>query len=222
VFFTCFLGYSIALDGNVGNCGCFGTVLSLSPLESIIKNILMLGLAIYLFKIVEVKKTSRNWILPLMYVFILVAIFASVPIRKNTDHSMPIKGKTHAIFGTIQGFMGGEKANLNQGKKVVGLFSLGCDHCKEVAMKMSILKKQNNLLPYYFIFVGNEKQVPIFFDDIQDTFPYKVLPMQEFLSIVGHQVPVIYILQDGILLYKLTYETFTTDRFLKINKNLIR
>ena len=40
LFFTAYLGIQIIREGNTGNCGCFGTYLQMTPLESILKNIL--------------------------------------------------------------------------------------------------------------------------------------------------------------------------------------
>ncbi len=44
IFFTLYLFYQIYKTGNNGNCGCFGTYLQMTPLESIFKNIGMIAM----------------------------------------------------------------------------------------------------------------------------------------------------------------------------------
>jgi len=46
IFFTLYLVYQIITTGNQGNCGCFGTYLEMTPLESIFKNIGLLSILI--------------------------------------------------------------------------------------------------------------------------------------------------------------------------------
>ncbi len=49
VIFTAHLSYEYATKGNEENCGCFGTLMPFSTLESIIKNIVFLGLFAWLW-----------------------------------------------------------------------------------------------------------------------------------------------------------------------------
>ena len=48
LLFCLHLGVQIYLTGNSGNCGCFGTLLPMTPLEAIVKNIFAVGLLIIL------------------------------------------------------------------------------------------------------------------------------------------------------------------------------
>jgi thiol-disulfide isomerase/thioredoxin len=47
--FSSHLMYEIISSGNKGNCGCFGSLLPMTPLQAVIKNIVAMGLLGYLF-----------------------------------------------------------------------------------------------------------------------------------------------------------------------------
>ena len=49
--FTVYLIYSGFILGDDQNCGCFGTMIEMSPFESIIKNILLIAAVIFSYKI---------------------------------------------------------------------------------------------------------------------------------------------------------------------------
>ena len=50
LIFSIHLSIDIISSGNQGNCGCFGSLLPMTPLQALIKNILAMGILIYLFK----------------------------------------------------------------------------------------------------------------------------------------------------------------------------
>ncbi len=55
-----------------GNCGCFGQILPMTPLEAFVKNIVFIGLLIYLFKKVKDKEKGQN-----KFVYLIVIGLAS-------------------------------------------------------------------------------------------------------------------------------------------------
>ncbi len=54
-----------------GNCGCFGQLLPMTPLEAFIKNILTIGLLIYLYRHVKENKKGKNKISVLFLIYSL-------------------------------------------------------------------------------------------------------------------------------------------------------
>jgi uncharacterized membrane protein YphA (DoxX/SURF4 family) len=51
LLFTGYLGYTYATVGNEANCGCFGTLMPFSTFESIIKNVVFIGLLVWLWRL---------------------------------------------------------------------------------------------------------------------------------------------------------------------------
>lgn len=71
--------------GNTGNCGCFGELIPMTPIEAIIKNIVAIGLLIWLYFIITEKAVSKFWILPAVTLATIVGIFLLAPIKKITN-----------------------------------------------------------------------------------------------------------------------------------------
>jgi thiol-disulfide isomerase/thioredoxin len=70
--FSAHLSYEILATGNSGNCGCFGALLPMTPLQALIKNIIAMGMIAYLFKIVDASKDKMN------FSFVMALTFASI------------------------------------------------------------------------------------------------------------------------------------------------
>lgn len=87
VIFCIHLTYSIA-TGVGGNCGCFGELLPMSPLQALIKNIITIGLLAWLIKLLPRDTPPQNWaLLALIYTVPALALFMRAPIQKSTSVS---------------------------------------------------------------------------------------------------------------------------------------
>lgn len=79
--FTIHLSYTTFVSGNAGNCGCFGELIPMTPVEAIIKNIIAIGLLIWLFKILPADGKSNFWLLKSVALGCILALFMVAPIR---------------------------------------------------------------------------------------------------------------------------------------------
>jgi|JFJP01.1.fsa_nt_gi hypothetical protein len=68
--------------GDSGNCGCFGELIPMTPIEAIIKNIVAIGLLGYLYYILP-KETSKHnfWILTTVLFATILGIYMVAPIQ---------------------------------------------------------------------------------------------------------------------------------------------
>ncbi len=83
--FIIHLSYVTFLSGgNSGNCGCFGELLPMTPIEAIIKNIIAVGLLIWLWKISENDKKSNIWILTTLTLGCVLSLFMLAPMKAST------------------------------------------------------------------------------------------------------------------------------------------
>lgn len=88
VFFTLDLIRVIIYKGFGGECGCFGQIIIMTPLEAIIKNIFLLAALVYLYRQIEIE-TAKKWILPALFIIIsFVPVFLFFPIK----HFMIVTG----------------------------------------------------------------------------------------------------------------------------------
>ena len=102
--FVVHLTIEIITTGNKGNCGCFGALLPMTPLEAIMKNILSIGLLALLWKRYGAQLPARSniWFLTsiisicmlLMFVFIptyKAATAVTVPVEQNSGSDPQFK-----------------------------------------------------------------------------------------------------------------------------------
>ncbi|RZJ30992.1 MAG: protein tlpB [Flavobacterium sp.] len=66
--------------GNTGNCGCFGSLLPMTPIEAILKNVVAMGLLAYLFTLLPAKK-GNFWILLTVFFASVLMVFMLAPIQ---------------------------------------------------------------------------------------------------------------------------------------------
>jgi hypothetical protein len=82
VIFVLHLTYVTFLSGgNSGNCGCFGELLPMTPIEAIIKNLVAIGLLVYLYKLLSKNDSLNFWILTTVLFASILGIFMLAPIR---------------------------------------------------------------------------------------------------------------------------------------------
>jgi hypothetical protein len=68
--------------GNSGNCGCFGELIPMTPIEAIIKNIIAIALLVYLYYLLPKESVKHNfWILTTVLFAIVLAIYMMAPIQ---------------------------------------------------------------------------------------------------------------------------------------------
>lgn len=87
--FIIHLSYVTFLSGgNSGNCGCFGELIPMTPIEAIIKNIIAVGLLIWLWKIQENDKKSNFWILTTVTLACILGLFMLAPMKATTTSTV--------------------------------------------------------------------------------------------------------------------------------------
>ena len=128
------------------------------------------------------------------------------------------KPRVKSVFASFREFSGGEIVNLDNGIKLVCLFSLDCEDCMETAYKLGQAKKDwNNFPPLYILFLGEENQINNFFDAAAMTFPYKIISPQSFFPLIKNFPPRIVLLNNGNIIGDWGYENFSLD---ELNKKL--
>jgi glutaredoxin len=102
VIFIGHLSYETFLSGgNTGNCGCFGELLPMTPIEAIIKNIVAVLLLGWLYKLIEKdSENSRFWVVVLITLLSIAGIFILAPIKNTTSDTVIVPEPTN--IGTIE------------------------------------------------------------------------------------------------------------------------
>ena len=119
------------------------------------------------------------------------------------------KPKVKSVFAAFREFSGGEIVNLDNGIKLVCLFSLDCEDCMETARKLGKAKKEWNKFPsLYILFLGEEDQVKGFFEVAETIFSYKIISPQTFFPLIKNYPPRIVLLNNGNIIGDWDYENF--------------
>ncbi|HWZ23544.1 MAG TPA: DoxX family protein [Cytophagaceae bacterium] len=281
IIFCVHLSILIYTQGaNSGNCGCFGTIIEMTPLEALIKNILTLGILGYMYIAYKEKEKSKNNILILVTIYLLstLAIFMLYPFcpcndakkdelelvvtlpkdtseaivknslktdtlgttakknevqkvvvvpNKNTGIDTAAKNtppvvngdalclvKKVSAYAPFRKYNDGSVVDLDDGRKIVTLFSLECEHCMETARKIGELSKKRKLPPVHFLFWGSEDQVENFFKVAQCRFPYKIIEPSIFFQLLGSapSPPKVTFLCNGNTIVEFDNSSFTIEK----------
>jgi thiol-disulfide isomerase/thioredoxin len=77
--------------------------------------------------------------------------------------------------------------NIDKNKKILGFFAPGCEHCIETAKQLTEMRKKDASLPPLSILFMNEEAdlIPQFFEKSGATYPYQVIEIIPFWTILG-------------------------------------
>jgi len=93
VAFCVHLSIQMYLHGAMsGNCGCLGQLIPMTPLEAFIKNIITIGLLVYLYFLIRYNEKRKNRFIYLLLIYLSFALavfvcFPFCPCKSNTVES---------------------------------------------------------------------------------------------------------------------------------------
>lgn len=190
IAFTIYLFYSGYVLKDNQNCGCFGEVIPMSPLESIIKNVILVALVLFLIKLNPNNK--NNFRLTLLIILLIPSIMFIV---------LPFKSYKNFTFGDITYFEGKGRVDLTSGEKFIVILNTECDHCQQLAKELVSLKSNPEISSkiYALLFSEGEISVDSFKTLTGFDFPYHQIDINKFFDLIGSNPPRIYWLKDGIV-----------------------
>ena len=208
--FTAYLIYTGYILGDKQNCGCFGSMIEMSPLQSIIKNIILI---VALFAIQKINPSDcKKIILPILILVIPIAsVFFLSPLRSVKDFK----------FSSYTNFEGKGRVDLTQGNKLVAIFNTECDHCQATAQEIEKLAYSSKNFPEIYALIFSEGTVSIdSFKTITGfNFAYKEINANEFFDLIGQAPPRIYWLENGSIkkVWDKDFEKNIKENFLSGN-----
>lgn len=214
LFFSVYLIWQIIKEGNHGNCGCFGNAIKMTPLEAIVKNIFMLGLAIILYyfaKPFDYKKWK--WL-----VLVPMGLGISYPFYKNPPAAFVINmASPEAVNYKFQNELIGspiysnESINLMQGRHIVCFFSLTCPHCRRAGYKMHIIKENlGQQASIVMLINGIKEDEALFFEESKaKNIPYQILNGENYPKLSGYTLPMIAMIDNGMVIKKFDGENIS-------------
>jgi len=219
VVFSLHLAYSIFL-GDSENCGCFGELIPMSPLQALIKNIITLGVLVFLYKKTPDDKENSCSKLSIQFLSFLLFMFAALPVQ-TVNKNKRVSGFSEYVVSDI---------DINDGKKILCFFDAGCEHCMDAAKSLNQLYDSISYFPeMHIIFSDSEAdRIPEFFEYAGRKYSHQVLPfyneddeINSYLEILGYEYenPVVIYLDNGnqIRFYDGTgVNAFNSEEFRKL------
>ena len=210
IAFCVYLVYRIILDGNVGNCGCFGEAIKMSPLEGIIKNVVLIISCIALYFITEKdfwKPIFKKIITPIMFIgsmclgffiYPIDTVFSSTLDKTSINYRVPLE----LMYSETQQYK--PSIDLTKGKHIIAFLSLTCPHCKIAAQKMNVMHKKNPSINFYFALNGDEEKLKDFLEETntKDIPHHLFLGPENWLKVAGISLPVIMYIDNSIVAKK--------------------
>jgi hypothetical protein len=164
VFFNIYLVWVMMRYGFSGNCGCFGEVVLMTPLQAYFKNCILIA-AIYFLHIKQY--AIQHWLSYLVIIGCFAGIGYVIPpdfifiTENDTMLNEPIA--LQQLYGASADVK--PSFDFKKGKHIIGVLSTSCHHCKSAAKKISIMQKRNVQLPFYFVFAGDDASLQLFYKE---------------------------------------------------------
>ncbi|MCU0442687.1 MAG: DoxX family protein [Bacteroidia bacterium] len=206
VVFTFYLTKLYLVDGNSENCGCFGTWLIMSPIQAILKNVLLIAITLWVIKYNEWQRLNIHVVLYILGMLVgMGSIFA---VNQVTDASLQLRDKDSKNF-PINLLSIADSSNmkeiqaLKRGKQIVGFLTFGCKYCRIAAAKAQVIKSNNPQLPITFVMAGTVAKKEAFLrESMLTTIPIIQVMDDPFVKITGGEFPVFYFLENDTLRYR--------------------
>lgn len=196
--FTIYLIYTGFFLGEKDNCGCFGEMLKLSPVESIFKNIILMIPAVVLERLIKEEKKTV-WIPASFLILSIALVFLISPV--NVVRAFKFSQYTSfegTLFNNNVESRQTVRVDLSSGNKLVAVFNTECEHCQSAAKDLAKLKSHHYFPEMYVLFFSEGViSVDSFKTLTKSNFPYRIIRMREFFSLIGQSPPRIYWLQNG-------------------------
>ena len=201
VAFTTHLTY-LVFQGNDGNCGCFGELIPMTPLEAIIKNIITILILYFLYHKTPKKLSSNFRSLIILMLSCLLFMFIYVPLRSNQKVQENTKMSLNQVTSAYSKYI--SQTDIDSGEKILCFFAPGCDHCQLAATQIKEL--QNNIEDFpevYIVFLEEEpEKIPNFLSKAGADFKYEIMDILNFMEVFGfdYDTPGIVYLNNGNVL----------------------
>lgn len=210
LFMILVLMYRWYTAGADAECGCMGEWLSMTPAQSIVKNIVLIAALLWLKNAVTQRELSRRWnyLLGALLIGALVAPYAVEPvyIGANTAREQQESYPMDIDLLYAENQKETPKVNLREGKHIIAFLTVHCPHCKLAGEKLGIMQSQNPDYPIYFFINGKDDEIQEFRSKYKcETIPFSKLIQPQFLQLSGPSLPSVQFVDKGMVVRNVDY-----------------
>ncbi len=207
--FSLFLGYLHVFVSSQDNCGCFGEIVELNPIQSIIKNCLLILVVLYVLRNKTVLPSNmfskfQLYIATLIIVgsFALPFIF-NIPILAGEEGNYVIKPGMKISHPSMKSVVFNTKdtVDVTQNKHVLCFASLTCSTCKFAISKLESIHKKHPEFAISIIFLDVPQRDSLL-SEVRiktglQTIPYTFVPAEDFFKTSHNKLPFIMFVDNG-------------------------
>lgn len=206
ILFSVYLIFVILNTGNNGNCGCFGTAISMTPLQALIKNAIMMVVCYFIYKYYDGLNFGKfgKWLFGVLFItaFALPHIlnyvdfnYSEAYLTKKENH---FKLELDSLYNNAK--IHTPPKTLSKGKHIIAFMSMSCPHCRIAAKKLRLMKEQNPTIPIYLVLNGDYKKLQPFFEDTKaNNIDYCILNGKSFVYLAGLDMPAIFMVNNSVV-----------------------
>lgn len=211
IVFTIYLLFILIFQGNNTNCNCFGLMYAMTPVQSIIKNSILICILLLIIFFRKSSKKQWKFRLPaiiLVAVVSLTFVFISSPFIIGTNKAAQNELNYSMDFSLIYDDPDADQpsVDLTEGKQIIVFLSSSCPHCIVAGYKFHVMKKRNKSLPVYFFINGDEQDIMDFhFKTKSDNILYSTIQARTLIAMAGTRLPAIFWLDDGVVVNNQNY-----------------
>jgi hypothetical protein len=201
LLFSLFLLLKI-MAGEDSNCFCFGELLSFTPMESLVKNLLLLILLVMIRKLSATQSQFVRIVFGVLSVLALaVPIILSPPDNLIPNRITPAEMDRQSLRTAFAENL--IPRELAKGRKMICFYSTSCKFCQLSSSRISAAFRKYELSKdeLYVLFLGNDKSAAIQFLENTEGLnsDYSFLPQAQFLDITKGRMPLLLMIDDGIV-----------------------
>ncbi len=200
IVFTLFLCYT-AIFRNDSNCHCFGDFVELDPMQSIIKNIIVIALLLIIRneRSHNYRPVLRRWLMAGSLVIAIAISFVILPmdVIYNKIHSEKENVNTAAFYESVSDTT---YDCLREGRHLINYALAGCKYCRLGAEKVTMMiDRQGISHDKMKFFVGGGEAAMSHFIERTRTSDYEhwTIPAPAFMAVTYGEFPLYIFVEDG-------------------------
>ncbi|MCY7408969.1 MAG: DoxX family protein [Chitinophagales bacterium] len=224
IIFTGYLLFELMVQGNTGNCGCFGIYFQMSPAESLLKNGGLIAMIILLWKIGSDAKYRFQKTIAIsgLVVSLLLPFILNPPdfiARKNLQpETVNFPLDRNKILKENK--FGAPPIDLFKGKHVIAFMTLTCPHCRQAAMKIHVINKRYPEISFFIFINGKDENLDDFFISTNSKdIPHIKMNAEPFASLTGGSWPAIWWIENGVVVKKSSYFSLNEEELIAWNNH---
>ena len=205
------MGYTLLLIyafiiGRTDSCHCFGELLPFNPWQSILKNLVLMGLFTLAYKVKEFHFKRQGLALLGVAAISSVAVFVAVPPDNYTPNADPMNNLNETLFHEMLTQPPLEEYELWEGKQVVGIFSTKCKYCQLAAHKLSIMQQGYGFPAenVTYVFMGSEAGIKEFYE-LSESAEYRSVLYKDavgLLKVIDGSFPTLVFVDNGAVVHE--------------------